>query len=110
MKALALLLLLAPLASAEDYRCTDPQGCTAHITEDGEPRTETFRRGDIVSTEDGWTIPDAGWKKLHQKDTPPPTPPEPDGRPWWERFWDWISWIHLGAVAGLCAYTRSQAR
>lgn len=93
MRALALLLVLASPLGAEDYRCTDPRGCTAIITQDGEVEEVPFRRGDIVSTEDGWILPPGpnGWRKLNQRKpvTPPPPPPP---KPWWERFWDWISW------------------
>ena len=53
---------------AEDYKCTDDAGCTAQITEDGELQEVTFRKGDLVNTEDGWIVStDDGWVKVKKK-------------------------------------------
>lgn len=62
----ALLVLLAAGPSyAEDYQCTDDDGCTARITEDGELQEVVFRKGDMVSTEAGWVVStDDGWVKV----------------------------------------------
>ncbi|MEQ1891818.1 MAG: hypothetical protein ABL998_04685 [Planctomycetota bacterium] len=62
----AVLVLFAGLPShAEDYQCGDDAGCTARITEDGELQEVTFRKGDMVSTDAGWTVStDAGWVKV----------------------------------------------
>ena len=65
----ALILLAAGLpSSAEDYQCTNDDGCTARITEDGELQEVTFRKGDLVSTEAGWVVStDDGWVKVISK-------------------------------------------
>ena len=56
------------LVHAEDYKCNEDAGCTARITEDGELQEVTFRKGDLVSTEDGWVVStDDGWVKVKQK-------------------------------------------
>ena len=53
---------------AEDYQCTDDSGCTARITEDGELQEVSFRKGDLVSTEEGWVVnTDDGWVKVKTK-------------------------------------------
>lgn len=50
---------------AEDYQCGDEAGCTARITEDGELQEITFRKGDMVSTDAGWSVStDDGWVKV----------------------------------------------
>ena len=66
----ALLVLAVGLpAYAEDYQCTNEAGCTARITEDGELKDVSFRKGDLVSTEAGWVVsPDNGWVKVRTKD------------------------------------------
>lgn len=67
----AVLLLMAAglTAHAEDYQCTDSAGCTARITEDGELQEVVFRKGDLVSTEDGWVVStDDGWVKVRTKE------------------------------------------
>jgi hypothetical protein len=53
---------------AEDYKCAEEAGCSARINEDGELQEVTFRKGDLVSTEDGWVVSqDDGWVKVKQK-------------------------------------------
>ena len=53
---------------AEDYQCRRPSGCTASISEDGELLEVRFRKGDLVSTDDGWIVnPDDGWVKIRSK-------------------------------------------
>ena len=56
------------LVHAEEYKCTDDAGCSARINEDGELQEVTFRKGDLVSTEDGWVVStDDGWVKVKRK-------------------------------------------
>ena len=56
------------LVHAEDYKCNDDAGCTARKNEDGELTEVSFRKGDLVSTEDGWVVStDDGWVKVKQK-------------------------------------------
>ena len=64
----ALLASAETLAIAESYQCQDSTGCTATITEEGELKEIAFRKGDIVSTEDGWVVhPDDGWEKVRDR-------------------------------------------
>ncbi len=57
---------------ASDYQCRQTNGCTAEISEDGQLKTVNFRKGDIVSTEDGWIVStEDGWEKLKTKQTGP---------------------------------------
>ena len=62
----AVLVMTAGLPShAEDYQCGDDAGCSARITEDGELQEVTFRKGDMVSTDAGWSVStDDGWVKV----------------------------------------------
>lgn len=62
----AVLVLSAGFSShAEDYQCGDDAGCSARITEDGELQEVTFRKGDMVSTDAGWSVStDDGWVKV----------------------------------------------
>ena len=51
-------------AFAEDYQCWS-SSCSATRTMDGEVQTVTFRKGDIVSTDSGWTVnTNNGWHKI----------------------------------------------
>jgi len=60
---LALAALALPLV-AEDYQCGDPV-CVARITEDGVVNDVYFRKGDMVSTDAGWSVStDDGWVKI----------------------------------------------
>lgn len=64
-RSLVILLALAVPAFAEDYQCQNSDGCNAAISVDGELQTIAFRKGDIVSTDDGWVVhPDDGWVKV----------------------------------------------
>ena len=64
----AFALAAALAVHAEDYKCTDEAGCSARINEDGELQEVTFRKGDLVSTEDGWVVSqDDGWVKVKRK-------------------------------------------
>ena len=65
MRAMAALLALAVIARGEDYQCGSDAGCKAQIAEDGELREETFRKGDMVSTDAEWIVStDDGWVKV----------------------------------------------
>ena len=57
--------LLSVLLAVEDFRCSEDNGCDARINRDGNLETVSFRKGDLVSTEDGWyIIHDDGWVKV----------------------------------------------
>ena len=63
--------LLPSLALAEDYQCGDPV-CVARITEDGVVNDVYFRKGDMVSTDAGWSVStDDGWVKVGKKGKDP---------------------------------------
>ncbi len=68
MKCLLLLfasVALALFANAEDYQCGNKDGCKGRHTEDGELIEETFRLGDMVSTDAGYSVStDDGWVKV----------------------------------------------
>jgi hypothetical protein len=67
--SIALVLATGAAGWAEDYKCSEDAGCTAQITEDGALQEVTFRKGDLVSTEDGWIVStDDGWVKVKKKD------------------------------------------
>ena len=57
-------------STAEDYQCRDSAGCTAQIPDNGQLKTVSFRKGDLVSTEDGWIVnPDDGWRRVRTRRT-----------------------------------------
>lgn len=61
ISSLCLLLL-------SDYQCRDANGCPADINVMGRLVTVHFRKGDIVSTEDGWYVStEEGWEKFKPK-------------------------------------------
>lgn len=65
---LTVLLALGIQAYAADFQCRDTSGCKAAITRDGVQEQVVFRRGDIISTDDGWTVnPNEGWVKLRRR-------------------------------------------
>ena len=56
-------------AMAQDFLCRQATGCVAQIPENGQLKTVVFRRGDIVSTEEGWIVdPKDGWMKIKSKE------------------------------------------
>lgn len=64
MAAVAVLSVVGGVA-AEDYRCERDAGCTARSNENGEIVETQFRKGDLVSTDDGWVVlTDDGWVKI----------------------------------------------
>ena len=69
--ALSLLAILAMAglpARAQDYQCRNASGCKARESVDGKLTSVNFRKGDLVSTEDGWVVDtDDGWKKVRTK-------------------------------------------
>lgn len=75
MKALSVVLACSMLVAAvfaEDYQCGDDAGCVARITEDGELHEVTFRKGDMVSTDAGWSVStDDGWVKVRTRKPAP---------------------------------------
>lgn len=66
--AIASLLVLAATAAtafAEDYQCTNDNGCEAVLSDENGSRKVKFRKGDIVSTGSGWVVnPSDGWSKV----------------------------------------------
>lgn len=65
LAALGLVSATAIATHAQDYRCQKPGGCLAQIPENGQLKTVEFRRGDLISTNEGWIVnPNAGWKKI----------------------------------------------
>ncbi len=51
-----------PTAPApEDYECEEPE-CLARKSKKGKLVSVKFRKGDLVSTEDGWIEPRPGWE------------------------------------------------
>ncbi len=65
MKWILALLLMSAAAFAEDYQCGNDAGCPARITEDGVLNEVMFRKGDMVSTDAGWSVStDDGWVKV----------------------------------------------
>jgi hypothetical protein len=70
-RAIPVALLLAATALtavAEEYQCRTAGGCTATMGGGDNPRTVRFRRGDLVSTDDGWIVnPGDGWVKIYRR-------------------------------------------
>jgi len=68
VSAVVLAMATGLSSHAEDYQCQNDSGCSASITEDGELQEVVFRKGDLVSTEDGWVVStDDGWVKVKAK-------------------------------------------
>ena len=66
--ALTVFAFLAAAGSsslAQDYQCRDSAGCIAYKSKNGLLTATSFRKGDLIATQDGWTIdPENGWKKI----------------------------------------------
>ena len=55
-------------AQAHDFQCRNTAGCVARRPVNGQLETFNFRKGDLVSTDDGWIVDtDDGWKKVRSK-------------------------------------------
>ncbi len=68
LTAAVTLAAAAGSAYAADYQCREANGCTAEISQNGQLVTVNFRKGDIISTEDGWLVStEDGWEKLKAK-------------------------------------------
>jgi hypothetical protein len=69
--ALSVIALVAAAASpaiAQDYQCKQAAGCTAQKPSNGSLKRVKFKKGDLISTDDGWVVnPDDGWKKVRSK-------------------------------------------
>ena len=62
--------MAAPASRAGDYKCTDSAGCVARKSVNGKLLMTNFRKGDLISTKDGWIInPDDGWSKVRTKNS-----------------------------------------
>lgn len=56
-----------------DFQCRNEGGCVARRPKNGKLVSRNFRKGDLLSPDDGWIIdPEDGWEKL-----PNPPPPKP---------------------------------
>ena len=65
LAVIGLTAIMAIPIQAQNYRCKDVSGCLAQIPENGQLKTVLFRKGDIISTEEGWVInPTNGWAKV----------------------------------------------
>ena len=68
LSLLAITVMAGLPTHAQDYQCRNTSGCTARQSVNGELTTVNFRKGDLVSTEDGWVVdPDDGWSKVRSK-------------------------------------------
>lgn len=77
--ALVLLATFSMPLWAADYQCRPttplPGECTAQISRNGKLVTVSFRKGDIISTEDGWIVagpydpdePDIAWARMKSR-------------------------------------------
>jgi hypothetical protein len=76
---------------AGEWQCQNPDGCIARIN-DGEGGVEevSFRKGDIVSEENGWVVtPADGWKKLRNPSEKSPKA-EPPPESWLRKLERWL--------------------
>ena len=70
LTVIGLTAIMAIPTYARDYRCKDVSGCIAQIPENGQLKTVLFRKGDIISTEEGWIVnPTNGWAKVKSSST-----------------------------------------
>lgn len=70
LSAVVLMATAAPLSQAGDYTCTNSAGCVARKAQNGKLVATNFRKGDLISTKDGWIVdPDDGWNKVKPKNT-----------------------------------------
>ena len=68
LAVLAIVAVAGLPSYAQDYQCRKVSGCVARKPVNGTLQTVKFRKGDLVSTEDGWVVnPDEGWKKVRSK-------------------------------------------
>ena len=71
--ALTVIVLATAAGStsiAQDYQCKEAAGCTAQKPVNGKLQRVNFKKGDLISTEDGWVVnPDDGWKKVRSKNS-----------------------------------------
>ena len=60
--------LLSGVSAAKDYQCGTRAGCVAYKVVNGVSQPVNFRKGDLVSTQDGWSVDTTdGWKKVKSK-------------------------------------------
>lgn len=53
------------VAFADDYQCASDNGCSAFQSTEGGTRRVRFKKGDIISTSNGWIVnPADGWSKV----------------------------------------------
>jgi len=63
-------MFLGVPTEAQDFQCRNAAGCVARRPVNGTLQSVNFRKGDLVSTDDGWIVdPDDGWKKVRSKGT-----------------------------------------
>ncbi len=68
LSALAIVAVAGLPTYAQDFQCRQAAGCVAGKPVNGTMKEMRFRKGDLISTEDGWVVnPDNGWKKVRSK-------------------------------------------
>ena len=68
LAATSILVAFGSVSAAKDYQCRQNQGCVAHKVVDGVLQPVSFRKGDLISTDDGWLVDSSqGWKKIKSK-------------------------------------------
>lgn len=61
----AAAVTISGISLAKDYQCRQRNGCVAHKVVNGVLKPVNFRKGDLVSTQDGWVVDTTrGWKKI----------------------------------------------
>lgn len=64
----AVAALACNVSIAKDYQCREMNGCVAQKVINGVLQTVSFRKGDLISTQDGWVVDSSlGWKKIKSK-------------------------------------------
>ncbi len=61
---MAVVTCASSVSLAKDYQCRLKNGCVAYKGGNGVVKAVKFRKGDWISTRDGWFVnPNTGWKK-----------------------------------------------
>lgn len=62
------VVAVSSISLAKDYQCRLRSGCVAYKVVNGVSKPVSFRKGDLVSTQDGWVVDTTkGWKKIKSK-------------------------------------------
>ena len=66
--ATTVIVAVSSVSAAKDYQCRQRSGCVAYKMVNGDLQSVSFRKGDLVSTQDGWVVDSSqGWKKIKSK-------------------------------------------